>query len=391
MPHEDGLLCMIQHAEFFKIGLQLKNIFLNTFQLQKCSCKKIEEFLVIPTMKTQLIFIKTSAQVFTKYTSSMQKEEPLVHVMYDELNNLLCNLMGRICKIEHIPKTFSNNFGDELFNQDKMVPLKDIIINDSIREEFHIKNLKEKDILSFLYEVQQHYIAACKHILITSPINNVLLKNLRCLSPTERFKSRSCNDILKLAIAVPFDIQNDLLLDEWKLLQQEKDVKENISIRIDTYWQTFFIQTNATGNLKYPCVTKIVKSCLSLVHGSADVERNFSTSGKMLTDERSSMGERILNALLTTKDSLKHYYNKPHQVFITKKLITMAKGAHKHYTNYLEEQKFIKEKNKQIEKQKEQQKQKLEEIQNNMEYRKQRIQKQEQLLKSVREEEGCKR
>lgn len=171
----------------------------------------------------------------------MQKDEPLVHVMYDKLNSLVCNLVGRICKTEHIPKTFYNIDVDSFFSPDKMLPIIDIVTNDCIREEFNKKNLKEKDILSFLYKTQQHYTAGCLHILKVLPIKNSLIKNLRCLSSSERFRSRSCNDILKLGREVPFDVQNDLLLDEWKLMQQEKDLIGCIYERIDIYWYTFFM------------------------------------------------------------------------------------------------------------------------------------------------------
>lgn len=143
--------------------------------------------------------------------------------------------------------------------------------------------------------------------------------------------------------------------------------------------------------MKYPNVTKIVKSCLSLVHGSADIERNFSISGKMLTDERACMNERTLNALLVTKDSLNHYQNKPQLVLITKKLITMAKGAHKYYQNYLEEQKLIKHQKSEDKKLEIQIIKQLEETQNKVKENQQEIQEKEKLLKIAREKETQKR
>ncbi|CAI6343583.1 unnamed protein product [Macrosiphum euphorbiae] len=321
----------------------------------------------------------------------MQKSEPLVHVMYTELHNLLCTLVGRICKTEYIPKSFFNIKVDDLLTVEKMIAVKDIVVNNLIQEEFKEKKMVGKDILFFLKNVQQHYIAAFKHVLETSPIQNSFLKHLQCLGPLERLKSRSCNSILKLSNDLPFDVDDDILLDEWKLLQLDKDEKESDLNRIDIYWKQFFEKKNSTNNLKYPNVTKIVKSCLSLVHGSADVERNFSISGKMLTDERACMNERTLNALLVTKDSLKHYQNKPELVLMTKKLITMAKGAHKHYQNYLEEQKLIKHQKNENKKIEVQIMKQLEETQNKVKENQQEIQEKEKLLKIAREKETQKR
>lgn len=211
------------------------------------------------------------------------------------------------------------------------------------------------------------------------------------MGPLERLKSRSCNDILKLSYDLPFDVHDDILLDEWKLLQLDKNEKASDLNRIDIYWRQFFEKKTSTNSLKYPNVIKIVKSCLSLVHGSADVERNFSISGKMLTDERACMNERTLNALLITKDSLKHYENKPHLVLMTKKLITMAKGAHKHYQNYLEEQKLIKQKKSESKKLEDQIKKQLAVTQIKVKENQQEIQEKEKLLKIAREKETQKR
>lgn len=72
------------------------------------SYKKIREFFLIITIKCETIYIQSSAKIFIKYTGTMQKSEPLVHVMYTELHSLLCILVGRICKTEHIPKSFFN-------------------------------------------------------------------------------------------------------------------------------------------------------------------------------------------------------------------------------------------------------------------------------------------
>lgn len=134
------------------------------------SYKKITEFLLIITIKCEMIFIQSSAKIFIKYTGTMQKSEPLVHVMYTELHSLLCTLVGRICRTEYIPKSFFNTKVDDLLTVEKMVAVKDIAVNNLIQEEFKEKKMVSKDILFFLKNVQQHYIAAFKHVLETSPI-----------------------------------------------------------------------------------------------------------------------------------------------------------------------------------------------------------------------------
>lgn len=46
--------------------------------------------------------------------------------------------------------------------------------------------------------------------------------------------------------------------------------------------------------------------------------------------------------ILTIKDALKNFSNKPELVPMTSKFISMGQNAHKHYMMYMEEQKKIK-------------------------------------------------
>ncbi|CAI6374585.1 unnamed protein product [Macrosiphum euphorbiae] len=247
-------------------------------------------------------------------------------------------------KPDKIPKPFSNVNVDELFKIENLVTVKNVVVSEKIKEEFKILKTTEKDMLIFLKNAQQHYLEACKHILLKSSITNSFLKKLRCLGPIERCKNRSISQLLNICKYLPFHVDTDVLINEWTLSKLEKVDEKSTELRIDHYWKQFFTKTNLSGGEKYPNVSKIVKACLSLVHGSADIERSFSCSGRILTEDRVSMCERTLNAILYSKDALKHYNNKLHLVLITKELINMARGAYLHYKDYLEDKKKFKNK-----------------------------------------------
>jgi len=66
-----------------------------------------------------------------------------------------------------------------------------------------------------------------------------------------------------------------VLINEWTLLKVKKDEDKSTELSIDHYWKQFFIKTNLSGDKKYSNVSKIVKACLSLVRGNADIERSF--------------------------------------------------------------------------------------------------------------------
>lgn len=96
---------------------------------------------------------------------------------------------------------------------------------------------------------------------------------------------------------------------------------------------------SSSGELKYPLLAEVVKAALSLSHGNADVERSFSKSKRVLTEDKAQMSERTLDAKLTVIDALKSYNNRAALVTITGDFITRAYGAHNSYMNYLEAEK----------------------------------------------------
>ena len=102
----------------------------------------------------------------------------------------------------------------------------------------------------------------------------------------------------------------------------------------------------SSSSFRYPTLIKVVQAALTLTHGSADVERGFSESGRILTDERSSMSEKALNARFAIVEGLKRYDCKVHKVPITVELLKLARSARHAYHAYLDEQKRKEEEKK---------------------------------------------
>ena len=179
--------------------------------------------------------------------------------------------------------------------------------------------MKESDVLKFKKKVQGHYISATKHLMAKTAVESTLVKNLSYLQPSERRLKASTSVVIQIAESLPFtdgSLSLDTLSDEWKLLQLERGSDEIHSSRIDHYWRQFFP--------KFPTVAKVVKVCLSMSHGSADVERGFSLSGRVLSEDKTAMCLRTLNAKLTVADALKRVDNRPELIPITRKLLTLC-------------------------------------------------------------------
>jgi len=77
-----------------------------------------------------------------------------------------------------------------------------------------------------------------------------------------------------LNVIMPLLIRSDQLKDELKLVQlkqEELEVGVSDAVRIEKYWNYFMKLKGPDGSVKYPSVFMVVKACLSLSHGNADV------------------------------------------------------------------------------------------------------------------------
>lgn len=130
------------------------------------------------------------------------------------------------------------------------------------------------------------------------------MKQLQCLGlyPDQRTGKKSCSDIVDFAKTLQLEVSQDLIVNEFKMYQNESDL--HTTARIDDFWGHVFSLKCSSSSFKYPNLAKVVKAALILFHGNTDVERGFSILSHILTQERSSVSERTLNAILTVKKGL---------------------------------------------------------------------------------------
>ena len=172
------------------------------------------------------------------------------------------------------------------------------------------------------------------------------LKYFTCLVPKNIKKPISIRYIIKIVSILPLvNADCDLLSNEWKLLQVDTEVtfvlKRNE--RIDTYCINIFSLVSESS-VRYPFITHIVQVALSLTHGSADIERGFSETGRILTDDKARMDVKMLNARFNIIDGMDKFDSIPYKVRITGELLKLARIARQAYHNYLEDQKKKKKK-----------------------------------------------
>ena len=199
-------------------------------------------------------------------------------------------------------------------NKAKQLPDEALVIGDTVRNA--LKKIPTEKQRTMYLGVHSFFIKAVKYLMSRLPLNNRLLSSLTYLQPQQSVSSASVAAIHCIARKLPnisdADVAN--LTDEWNLYQVDQktaeminDMQTNPLIRIDHYWRTVTAQKGPTGELKYPVLAKLIKAALIIPHGNADVERGFSISNNVLTEERTAMSVETLNGLLSTKDALAFY------------------------------------------------------------------------------------
>lgn len=95
-------------------------------------CKKMYNLLSDKTMKIQLMFIQSSTQLFSKYSVMFQKEEPLPHILYSGLKELLITIVRRVCKKNSVEETMKNEEFKNAFDDENLLLGKNIICGDAV-------------------------------------------------------------------------------------------------------------------------------------------------------------------------------------------------------------------------------------------------------------------
>ncbi|KAE8738025.1 hypothetical protein FOCC_FOCC016506 [Frankliniella occidentalis] len=268
-----------------------------------------------------------------------QKSEPMVHLLYDELHSLFVLLLGRFCKANLVSTSRSCLKEEFIMNKENYLPLKEVDCGK--RTEEILKKCRDVDVLKFKQDAQKHYQLASKHLLLKSVLSKWPDgKHLKCLQPGSIKNSTSPRDIALVhkMLRIDLGVDEDMLKDEWRVLQLENLPDFEPSMRIDHFWRQIFDIAGPDGQPKFPNIVKVVKAALPIAHGSSDVERGFSESKKQLRPDQARMEERLFNAKLWVKDGLKPYDGRPDFVPMTKELLAAGRRAYRNFTEHVQEE-----------------------------------------------------
>lgn len=331
-------------SKFFKRNPNTKN--------DSIRLRRIKESFSDKVLLPKALFLQNVSKIMNKYLEVFQIEAPLIHILYDEMVNLVKQLMGRFLN----SSSFQDLSGLELkmFNvDDSAIWKKNVEIGLDTSKELSSLSHSEKQ--SFSLGARSFYLACTKYLLKSLPLENKILMHLQVLHPFMRTQSNSLRSIKYLAMVSPnvLDPSNvSILSDEWVRLQGKNLDVFPQSQRVDHYWRNIFSICDSVGRKKYTYLSVLVKALLSIPHGNADVERGFSVN-KLMLDNRSNLSIESINGIRQVK-SFVQQIGGVENFKVTQAVIKAAKGSFKRYSNRLQKGNDNHEKRKNIEESKEQ-------------------------------------
>ena len=94
------------------------------------------------------------------------------------------------------------------------------------------------------------------------------MRDLGCLNALKRDRKSTDSSIQNLSTKLQPQLDVSSVLDEWKLLQADKELDTNQ--RVDRYWNVVFQLKSIDGNTRYQSLPQVIKSGLVFAQTNAE-------------------------------------------------------------------------------------------------------------------------
>ena len=335
IPVVDRLIVQFEgFKQFILVDLpkEDKQIHKNSRYLRLARKLKEKDFAV------KMHFIVNVGPLFERFLKLFRKEGPMVHALYPGMTDVVKSVLLRFTRCSVIRDKSSRQLREiDLKDSRKCVMSLNVEIGESTSVAINRVTTSESEKELYISQMKAFYVAVLQYLLETLPSDCQLLKDMTCLGFDGREMSTSVEAIRRINRKLPCvisDVDSVNVIDEWKLYMLEeipdewKDIAEN---GIDHYWRKVFSIRHTSAQQKYTHLPKLVKACLVLSHGNADVERGFSANKRFLTSDRASLSVETLQGIRMIKEHLRVNTLKPHEVRMTPALLSAARAASSTY------------------------------------------------------------
>ena len=242
--------------------------------------------------------------LFEDFLTIFQNSCPQVHLLYNTMSQFLRKLMGRFLKKDAYEKNFGSDLVSIDYSANSQLPDADIAIGEITKKAS--AQIKPDHRKSVYLGIHTFYTTSITYLQSHLPLQNTLLKALGCLNPVKREKASRVKAIARMAKKLQPQLDVSIVQDEWRVYAVDEDVEQlHKEKRVDHFWQRVFNLKSLNGTEpRYVAHPKVVKSGLILVQTNAE---SLSVNARIVTQERTLLGERTIVGLRSVKDAVKFY------------------------------------------------------------------------------------
>jgi hypothetical protein len=266
----------------------------------------IYSFVKSPTNKLYVLFLNYTIHVFDNVLCRLQTEEPMIHLLRGTLHSLMRNILTRFVKPSAMNGKPLNEVDYKVAYNQKSD--NELVIGEAAKkfvDEKETNHLRESRIKEFYSNVRQYFVSACDYIKKSLPLDDPVLVHAEVADTEKRLTVKASSlefFIKKFPCLLPEGVSLDLILEEFALYQCqtiESDIEH--CKRIDEKWNLIGQMKNDGGSSMFKHLSYVMRGILCIPHSSAHCERVFSVVRKNRTDQRASLSDQTLEALLVLK------------------------------------------------------------------------------------------
>ena len=272
--------------------------------------KRLQKHFNDPLTEVYLLFLQSVLPSFTHCNQFLQREEPLMHVLQPQLENLIKNVLGKFVKPAVLVECLragglsSVDFKNSINHVDDEKLVVGFMTKQTI-----VKLLREGDIsahqhATFFKAVKAFLVRATEYLLQWCPLEDELLLHATWLDFERRLDKSFLSVeyfVLKYPELLP-DMNIDRLNDQfvnYQLLAAEDipsvikgsaGLEEEDPYQVDILWGYLRgVKVPGTNCFAFDLLFKVAQIVMTIPHSNAGVERIFSLINKNKTPSRSSL------------------------------------------------------------------------------------------------------
>ena len=315
----------------------LKSYFLSCSEAETAKVVSIIKQLENPFTKPILHFLSFVLPSMDKFNRLFQKStENTTTQLYNEMSRLVRLYASNLLKHECIVAA-SADLRKLSFKEEDQLADENLGVGDATWA--FISELEEEfDPKPFFKAVRSFYIATLNKMLKKFPFGDTVLQDLGIINPenTSTYEFSTVTKLVKrfqqLGLNDPESIDalrsefNDfkLSVNDLPSVETYKSATNDDKPRPGRFWNEVSKMQTYDGNARFPLLCKLMMAILTIPASNADSERGFSILRKIHTDQRPSLKQESLVALMAIKFNSEDYC---HNTSFSEDLLTMCKKA----------------------------------------------------------------